>query len=222
MKTILLSVAFLLATSLTFAQNEKFIKAMAPKVMAVDTTFSPAGLLELSNSFERIADAEKTQWLPYYYAALTQVNAGYMQARGADIMSGKMAPIFDPLADRAEALLNKAEALSKDNSEIWAVRKMITSLRMMGNPMQRYKMREQADDELEMARKLNPDNPRVYYLLGSDKFNTPEQFGGSKEEGKKLFTIALEKYNTTKPDGPLAPHWGRGTVEYLLKAADNK
>ncbi|MDB5251559.1 MAG: hypothetical protein JWP27_728 [Flaviaesturariibacter sp.] len=222
MKTILLSCAFLLATSIAFAQSEKYMSTMAAKVVAVDTTFSPAGLVELSNSFERIADVEKTQWLPYYYAALTEINSGYMQAKGADIMSGKMAVIFDPIADRAEALLNKAEALSKDNSEIWTVKKMITSLRMMGNPMQRYKMMEQATDELETARKLNPENPRVYMLLGQDKFTTPEQFGGSKEEAAKLFALAIEKFKAAKPESAIAPRWGRGTVEYFMKAADKQ
>lgn len=219
MKKILFSIALLLAATFSFAQSEKYMNAMAPKVAAVDTTFSVEGLAALSNSFERIAEVEKTQWLPYYYAALTQINVGYMQARGADIMSGKMAAIFDPIADKAEALLNKAEALSKDNSEIWAVKKMITSLRMMGNPMQRYKMMGQAAEELETAKKLNPENPRIYYLMGSDKFNTPEQFGGSKEEGKKLFETALQKYDAAKPESAIAPHWGRGAVEYFLKGA---
>ncbi|MDB5197140.1 MAG: hypothetical protein JWP88_1511 [Flaviaesturariibacter sp.] len=216
MKKILLSGALLLAATFSFAQSDKYMLAMAPKVIAVDTTFTPDALLSLSNSFERIAEAEKTQWLPYYYAALTQINAGYMQAKGADIMSGKMAPIFDPIADKAEALLNKAEALSKDNSEIWAVKKMITSLRMMGNPMQRYKMMGQAAEELETAKKLNPENPRVYNLMAQDKFNTPEQFGGSKAEAKKLFEQALQKYDAAKPENGIVPHWGRGTAQYFL------
>jgi hypothetical protein len=38
-----------------------------------------------------------------------------------------------------------------------------------------------AQEALETARKLNPNNPRVVDLLeGQDKFYTPEQFGGSK------------------------------------------
>lgn len=220
MKKILFSGVLLLTATFSFAQSENYIKAMESRVAAVDTTFSPDGLLALSNSFERIAEAEKTQWLPYYYAALTQINIGYMQANGADIMSGKMATIFDPIADKAEALLNKAEALSKDNSEIWTVKKMITSLRMMGNPMQRYKMMGQAAEELETAKKLNPENPRVYYLMGQDKINTPEQFGGSKEEGKKLFELALQKYNSAKLENAIAPHWGRGSVQYFLASAN--
>jgi hypothetical protein len=35
--------------------------------------------LNLANNFERIATAEKNQWLPYYYAAFCQVNLGFIE-----------------------------------------------------------------------------------------------------------------------------------------------
>ena len=64
------------------AQSDRFMAAMQQKVAAFDTTFSVNGLTALANDFERIADAEKTQWLPYYYAALAQVNGGMMMTGG--------------------------------------------------------------------------------------------------------------------------------------------
>jgi hypothetical protein len=203
------------ACSSTFAQSAKFVSAMQPRVAAIDTTRNATGLEELSNGFERIAEAEKTQWQPYYYAALAKVNSGTIQVRG---LSGGMAEKLDPIADKAEALLNKAEALSKDNSEIWIVRKMIASLRMIADPMSRYMTYGPlAAEALETARKLNPANPRVYLLEGQDKFFTPEQFGGSKTEAKKLFETALEKFDSFKPADNLAPTWGRPTTQYFLQ-----
>ena len=59
MKKYILSSLFLFAVSTGFAQSEKMIKAMEAKVVAVDTTRNPAALVELANTFERIADAEK-------------------------------------------------------------------------------------------------------------------------------------------------------------------
>jgi len=64
------------------------MKAMQNLVPAIDTTWSADGLRDLSNSFERIADAEKTQWLPYYYAALERVNAGYVAGMANGTMGG--------------------------------------------------------------------------------------------------------------------------------------
>jgi hypothetical protein len=205
-------VIFILVTSLfataLFAQSEKYTKAMEKLVPSIDTMWNADGLRELSNSFERIADAEKTQWLPYYYAALARVNAGYAMT----FIDGKMesnASKTDPEATKAEELLNKAEALSKDNSEIYVVKKLIASLRLVGDVMNRYMTYGPAASEaLATAKKLNPNNPRVLLEEGLDKYNTPEQFGGSKEEGKKLMEEAVKKYESNKPESSIHPNWG--------------
>jgi hypothetical protein len=215
MKKIILFHALSLAMITSFAQSEKYMKAMQDKVTVMDTMRNPDALKDLSASFERIADAEKTQWLPYYYAALTQINAGYFLSGGQ--MTGGMASTFDPLADKAEALINKAEAISKDNSEIFVVKKMIASLRMMADPMNRYmQYGPVAQQALETAKTLDPANPRVYLLEGQDKFFTPEQYGGSKTEAKRLFEEALQKYEAFKPASTIDPNWGRGTTQYFL------
>ncbi|TCZ74786.1 tetratricopeptide repeat protein [Flaviaesturariibacter aridisoli] len=216
MKQILLLLA-LFVSGASFAQSEKYVAAMQPRVNAFDTTRSLSGLNDLSAGFERIAEAEKTQWIPFYYAALAKVSSGYSLTGGK---MGGMAAQLDPIADKAEELLNKAEALSKDNSEIYVVRKMIATLRMMGDPMSRYMTYgRQAGEALETAKKLNPDNPRVLYLEGQDKFFTPAQFGGSKEEAVELWKEALKKFDSFKPADALAPHWGRINTEYFLAQA---
>lgn len=214
MKKVLLLTPPLLMALVTFAQSDKYVKAMEVKVAAFDTTRSVEGLKDLANAFERIAEAEKSQWLPYYYAALAHVNSGYFLTQGN--MDG-MASTLDPIADKAEALMDKAEALSKDNSEIYVVRKMIATLRMMGDPMNRFmQYGPKAQEALETARRLNPENPRVYLLEGQDKFFTPEQYGGSKTEAKALFELALQKYEAFKPASTIAPVWGRSTTQYFL------
>ena len=205
----------LIAVSVGFsasAQDDKFMKAMEPKVIAVDTVRKFDELLALSASFERIGDAEKTKWLPYYYAALTQVNAAYFMG-----MENMKADKTDPIADKAEALLSKADALNPQNSEIYVVKKMIASLRMMADPMNRYMQYGPiAEQALQTAIKLNPENPRIYLLQGQDKFYTPEQFGGSKTEAKKLFEEANKKYAAFKPTSAIDPNWGKPIVQYFL------
>lgn len=202
-----------------FAQSDKYMKAMQDKVSALDTTRNTDALKDLSASFERIGDAEKTQWLPYYYAALAQINSGYSISMASGKMGG-MADKTDPICDKAEQLLSKAEALTKDNSEIYVVKKMIATLRMTADPMNRYmQYGPQAQQALDMAKKLNPENPRVYLLEGEDKFFTPEQFGGSKTEAKKLFEEAMQKYDTFKPASSIDPNWGRNTTQYFLSQA---
>ena len=104
MKKLILSAMLSVFMMASFAQSEKFESAMKDRIAALDTTQDMAALKDLSAAFERIADAEKTQWLPYYYAALSNVMSGLMT--GAN-----QAAKTDPLADKAEALLLKAEEL---------------------------------------------------------------------------------------------------------------
>ena len=189
---------------------------MEQKLAGFDSTRSTEGLQELANSFERIAEAEKTQWLPYYYAALSNVNLGFNYAIAAGPMGGN-ADKVDPLADKAEKLLNKAEELSKDNSEIYVVKKLIASCRMLGDVMNRYMTYGPvAVEALATAKKLNPENPRVYVLEGTDLYNTPEQYGGNKTEAKRLLEEALKKYETFKPESSIHPAWGKGQAQYFL------
>src|ERR1043166_4753068 len=158
MKKSLFFIVVLLAVNFSFAQtSEKFKKAMEALVPAVDTTHEQEGLASLANSFERIANAEKTQWLPYYYAALCYIDQAnmYFQQQQLDKI--------DPLMEKAEPLLNKAEELQKNNSEVLLLKKMFNTAKMMADPMARYMTYGPiASAALEEAKKLDPENPRVY------------------------------------------------------------
>ena len=196
------------------AQSEKYQKAMTDKINQMAGASTVDAWKDLSNAFERIAEAEKTQWLPYYYASMSRVMAGYMIGNG---QMGGFADKSDPEADKAEALLNKAEALAGENSEIWCIRKMIATLRMSADPMNRFQTYgPRAEEALGKARQMDPGNPRVYLLEGQDKFFTPEQFGGSKAEAKVLFETCLQKAETFKPASPLHPTWGPSQASYFL------
>lgn len=203
-----------LSATTTFAQSPKYVKTMQEKLAVMDTTRSVDGLKELAHTFERIAKAEKTEWLPYYYAALANINMAY------NMMGGNMggnANVIDPITDKAELLVAEAEALSKNNPEIFILRKMAHSLRFMVDPQSRYmQYAPLAQAALEQAKTLDPQNPRIYLLEGQDKFYTPEQYGGSKAEAKKLFELANQKFDTFKPASTLAPTWGKATAKYFL------
>ena len=215
-KTIFILSAILIA-SFSYAQMpDKFVKAMEAKIALIDSTHTVEGYTDLANAFERIADAEKNQWLAYYYAAYCNASAGTIAGAGGDMMAAK-ADKTDPYADKADKQIKKAAELAKNNSEIFIVKKMIATLRMLGDPMNRYMTYgPEAQAMLEEAKKLNPDNPRVYILEGQDKYFTPEQFGGSKEEAKVLFEKAQKLYETFKPETNIHPNWGKDQVAYFL------
>jgi len=177
-KLILIAVVTFLVTG-TFAQSEKYMASMKSNIAAIDTSFkNPANLLDLANKFERIATAEKNQWLAYYYAALCQVNYTYMEKDKTKI---------DAIADKATELINKADALQPNNSEISCIKSMIASSHMMVDPMTRYmEYGPESQSHIDAAMQLDPANPRPEYLKGQGLKYTPEQFGGGCATAKPV------------------------------------
>jgi hypothetical protein len=97
------------------------------------------------------------------------------------------------------------------------VKKMIATLKMSADPMNRWQTYgPKAAESLAKARTLDASNPRVYMLDGQDKFFTPEQFGGNKAEAKKLFEQSLKMYESFKPKSSIHPRWGMNQVKYFL------
>lgn len=192
------------ATAL-FAQNEKYVKAMEAKLSQMDTTKNVAGLIELSNAFQRIGDAEKTQWLPYYYAALCLTTGGWM-----DVNMDR-----DANAAKVRDLCSKAEAI-ENNAELCAIRNMAATQQMLVDPQTRWMTYgQEADAALKKGLELDPNNPRLYYLKAAGIFNTPEQFGGGKSKAKPVLEKALELYKAEKA-APLHPRWGKKQTEDML------
>lgn len=191
------------------AQSDKYIASMKSNIAAIDTSFkNPVNLLTLANKFERIATAEKDQWLAYYYAALCQVNYTYMEQDKSKI---------DAIADKATELIDKADALQPNNSEISCIKSMIASAHMMVNPMQRYmEYGPESQSHLDAAMQQDPANPRPEYLKGQGLKYTPEQFGGGCATAKPVLQSSLDKYNKFKTASDISPNWGKERVEMLI------
>jgi hypothetical protein len=191
-----------------FAQSERYTGAMQKNIETIATAKTPAEMHDLSNAFERIADAEKNQWLPYYYAAMTEVINGFMQTdkTGADA-----------IADRAELLINKADSLETKNSEISCIKSMIASLRMMVNPMQRWQEYGALSTQLiEEAKQQDPTNPRPFALQAQNLFYTPAQFGGGCTTAKPVAEEGVKLLNVFQAKSPLHPSWGKTQFDMVL------
>lgn len=204
MKAFILAVALCSSVAIQ-AQSDKYVQAVQKNLALLDTAKTSADLQAASAAFERIGDAEKTQWIPYYYAALAQVRVA-LSDKSAD---------KDALATKALALVSKAEVI-ETNADLYTIRNMAATTQMMVDPMSRWQTYgPQAATALQNATKANPDNPRIYYLQGMAAFNTPVQYGGGKDKAKVLFekAAALGKAEQVKP---LHPHWGGAEAEKML------
>ncbi len=206
MKQLFLAIC-LLATTITFAQSEKYMNAMGNTLNEFKDAKTSEEFKAVAQKFERIAEVDKDQWLPYYYAALVK-----------SIMCITMLEKdVDGLADNANATLDKAEALSPNNSEIYCVRSLIATAKLIVNPQARYmEYGPMIDKFLEKAIAADASNPRPYYIQASNLVNTPEQYGGGCSPAKPLAEKALALYNSFKPASAIHPTWGKETTEQIL------
>ncbi len=209
MKKLVFLASIVCIASSAFAQSEKYTAAMKANIARLDSMMLNNTGAEMSNNFERIAEAEKTQWLPYYYAAYSSVTQAYSEKDNSK---------KDAIADKAQQLIDKAEAiLGKENSETDVIKSMIATSHMMVDPQSRYMTYGPASAEfIEKAKSLDPTNPRPVLLEAEGKFYTPEQFGGGKDVAKPLFDEAKKLDEAFKPETELSPNWGKGAMQYFL------
>lgn len=206
MKSFLLMLAIFISTSL-FSQT-KFEMGMQKGFEQMSNAKSVADMQAASAFFERIADAEKDKWLPYYYAAQSIYFTGWMDPKADK----------DKVGNKCKELIAKAEAI-ESNSELFCLKQMAAILQMTVDPMARFQTYgAEASAALENATKADPNNPRIYFLSGQTLFNTPEAYGGGKSVAKKLYEKALVLYKTFTPASPFHPNWGKEETEKALAA----
>src|SRR5689334_13155674 len=97
----IITVIALLTTIAGYSQSEKYVAAMKKNLALFDSVKTTADNQALAATFERIGDAEKTQWLPYYYAGLALSTAGWMDSK---LDKDANAEKIKGLADKADAL----------------------------------------------------------------------------------------------------------------------
>lgn len=197
------------AAIFTYAQSDKYENAMKANIAQLDSLIIKGNFDELANNFIRIGDAEKTQWLPYYYAAYCYASEGLV---------GQDNSKKDAIADKADAQITKAESiLGKENSEIEVIKAMIATIHMTVDPQSRYMTYGAAiSDNIQKAESLDSTNPRPVLFQAQNKFFTPEQYGGGKDAAKGLFDKAKNLFENFKPTSDISPNWGKSSLEYFL------
>lgn len=203
-------IAILSLITLTgYAQSEKYIEAMKKNLARFDSVKTAEEYQSLAATFERIGDAEKTEWLPYYYSSLALLTPGW-----ADPKIDK-----DANATKIKSILDKADPLVKENTdkaEVLAIRNMTATQQMLVDPQTRWQnYGQEGANYLKQAKELDPNNPRLAYLEGAGIFGTPEQFGGGKLKAKPVLEKAVELFKAEKPK-PMHPQWGQKIAEDML------
>lgn len=200
MKTIIsLILTFIFITA--NALETKYFEAMTKAVEKQKSAASIEEFLESANTFERISQMEQTEWLPLYYAAQSYIIVSFMEVD----VSKK-----DAILDKAQMFLDKAFQLTKEESELYALQAFLYPSRITVDPMGRgMELMGKMNKALDDAIRLNPENPRSYYLRAITVLNMPEGFGGGVAVAKPIFEIAKQKFENFYAKTPISPNWGK-------------
>jgi hypothetical protein len=193
--------------------QDRYTTAMMAGIASLEQADAPGDFLECAGQFERIAMAEKERWLPYYYCAYALIIPSYDETD-----NGKR----ELLLDRAQASIDHALELAPGESEIHVIQAFLYPSRILVDPMGRGAVYlEKIFASLETAKRLNPDNPRAYFMEGAQKANLPEAFGGGAAAARPLLELADEKFRTVRQDDPLWPSWGAEATRQELEKLNN-
>ncbi len=203
MKTITLILT--LYSTVVFANDDKYTEQMMKNIATVYKAQTNEEFQSAINLFERIGISEKTKWEPFYYVAFGYV----MQATREQDGTKK-----DQFLDLASTALDKAKSIDGKESEIVALQGFVHMIRVTVDPAARgQKYSSLAFQSYSQAIELNPENPRALVFMAQMQYGTAQFFKSSTDEACATLAKAIEKFATFTPSNPLAPQWGKGTVE---------
>ena len=212
MKTNLIILAIILFTISVSGQEDSYTSAMKSTLLQMDQATGAEQYLDCANRFERIASAEKSKWMPYYYASHCLALMSFEESNGEQ---------RDKILDRAQDLLDQSMELNSDESvksELQVLQAFIYPSRIMVDPMGRGGLYfEKMFASLETAKAQNPDNPRCYFLEGSYKLNIPAEMGGGAEAARPILEQALALFGSFSNPDPLWPTWGEEATRNELE-----
>ncbi len=213
MKTLLLALLLCAFPLRLLASGGPYTAAMQAALTDLRACKSTADFQAVANRLERIAAAEPAEWLPAYWAAYCYNTMSFMD--GDDDRR-------DQLLDKAEALLGQSEKRNGRDADVYILKAYVAQARMAVSPATRWmKYGSVVDENLAQAEKLDPGNPRLYYLRGMGAYYKPEMFGGGKNAAKPLLKEALDKYAVFRPASAIHPNWGQPRCQKMYEQCNS-
>lgn len=191
-------------------QRERINRFLVRYMTTWDTCTNPKMKAQLFRGFEQLAQKDTAYWTTQYYAGfyLALTSFAYIDSASQD-----------KWYERALMYANRAIKLQPKESESVLLKGMILGMKIGSNPALAQTLGPQSTKLYNSAKKLNPENPRVYLELGESAIYTPEQYGGGNKIALEHLTKAVEKFKTFKYSDPLLPHWGADRAKAMLEKA---
>jgi len=166
--------ALVIVLSFAAQAADKYTEQMTTNIGLVYKAQTVEELAQAVNAFERIGNAEKIRWEPFYYAAFGNIMIANREADGVK---------KDGYLDQAKNFIEKASAINPGESEILALEGFMHTIRLTVDPAtrgQQYSMLSM--QAFGKALSLNPNNPRAMSLMAQMQYGTAQFFNSSTAE----------------------------------------
>ena len=164
---------------------------------------------EAAQLFERIATAEKDNWLPSHYAATILIIDGFAIKDEAALTTH---------LNKAQKLLDISKSISKNNPEI-LINQAFLNLVYVAFDGQKYGMKlSGANVQLyTKALQISPNNPRVVLAKAQWDIGGAKFFGQPTKPFCKEIERSIELFKKEKKKGMFHPFGGVERAEAALK-----
>lgn len=164
---------------------------------------------EASALFERIASAEKKNWLPYYYVSLINTTQAFRTKDKEKIVA---------LLSKAQTAQDAAMDLSQNNPELLVTQALIHTAWIVYDPMTNgMKLSGKINELYTKALVLAPDNPRVVFSKAEFDIGSASYFGQDTKPMCAQVERAVTLFATFKPESMYHPSWGLDRALETLK-----
>lgn len=163
---------------------------------------------EAVNLFERIANAEKDNWLPHYYIA--QINS--IKSWGVTDEA-----IISTQLEKAQEHLDIAMALSENNPELLVIQAQVLTNWIAYDGMT-YGMKYSAKitELYKKALTIAPENPRVAFGKVEWEMGSARYFGQDTAPFCKKMESTLALFEAFKIKSEFHPNWGEKRAKQAI------
>jgi hypothetical protein len=163
---------------------------------------------EASALFERIASAEKDNWLPGYYVALVNTTKAF---------STQDAKASESLLTKAQNALGPLLVSNPNNAELLVVQALIHTAYIAKDPMTNgQRLTGPVMQLYGRAEAIAPNNPRVVLSKAQFELGSAQFFGTDIKPICAQLEKAIQLFDTFKPETPFHPNWGKDQAEQTL------
>lgn len=169
---------------------------------------------EASAMFERIALAEKDNWLPNYYVALVSTTSSFQTQDKNQITA---------LLAKAQEALNKELDKNPENPELLVMQAMINTGWIVADPMTNgMKLSAKTVALYDKALAIAPENPRALFSKAEFEIGGARYFGNDTKPMCAQIDKAIELFAKFKPETPFHPNWGLDRALEAQKECNKK